>query len=179
MDERDLGVPVRHAGQEPGAEERREQAGPERRQKQKRQETSHGRLQGCREERERHQEHQPGRRPGPTRRALLGIAAASAVATATAVRADTQPLLEEPTSGFVTDEAKRAAFEKKQRAYKKAWRRYLSDLEFATGDEEAVGAIKSLAALIRARDPHPRRHPRSLRSRPHPWPYAPGRSLHV
>ena len=114
-----------------------------------------------------------------TRRALLGTAAASAVATATAVRADTQPLLEEPTSGFVTDEAKRAAFEKKQRAYKKAWRRYLSDLEFATGDEEAVGAIKSLAALIRAHGPHPRRHPRSLRSRPHPWPYAPGRSLHV
>ena len=114
-----------------------------------------------------------------TRRALLGIAAASAAATATAARADTQSLLDEPMSGFTSDELKRAAFEKKQKAYKKAWRRYLSDLEFATGDEEAVGAIKSLAALIRARDPHPRRHPRSLRSRPHPWPYAPGRSLHV
>jgi hypothetical protein len=51
--------------------------------------------------------------------------------------------------GFGTDESKRSAFKEKQKKYKKAWRKSLSDLEFATTDAEAITAVDNLYALIK------------------------------
>lgn len=52
--------------------------------------------------------------------------------------------------GFEDGAAKRAAFLEKQKKFKKAWRKELSNLEFASGDEEATEAIGALLKLINA-----------------------------
>ena len=44
--------------------------------------------------------------------------------------------------------AKRAAFEKKARAYKKAWRQQVSNLEFASNDDEFIEAVRNLLVMI-------------------------------
>jgi len=85
-----------------------------------------------------------------TRRTLLARAASFA-ALGTAVmpsHANTEAELAEPMSGFGTGEEKRKAFLDNQKKYKKAWRRELSNLEFASNDEEAIAAVDSLFKLI-------------------------------
>ena len=52
--------------------------------------------------------------------------------------------------GFDTDEGRRAAFQESQKKYKKAWRKQLSELEFADNDEEALTAIRGLFKLIQS-----------------------------
>jgi hypothetical protein len=54
----------------------------------------------------------------------------------------------QPQAGFDSAAEKRQAFIKKQKVFKKAWRSLLSDLEFASGDAEALAAIKGLVQLI-------------------------------
>lgn len=83
------------------------------------------------------------------RRAMIGVVASSVLATlAPAAHADTQPMLDKPMEKFETDEARRAEFIKKQKVFKKAWRKELSNLEFASNDAEATEAIESLIKLI-------------------------------
>ena len=50
--------------------------------------------------------------------------------------------------GFSADEDKRRKFLEKQKAFKKAWRKELSNLEFATSDAEFVEANDALFKLI-------------------------------
>jgi len=57
-------------------------------------------------------------------------------------------MLDKPMEGFGADEQKRAAFLAKQKAFKKAWRKELSNLEFASNDQEAVEAVTNLFKLI-------------------------------
>ncbi len=63
--------------------------------------------------------------------------------------ADTEPMLDKPMEGFGTDEEKRAAFKAKQKKYKKAWRKELSNLEFASNDAEAISAVDNLYGLLK------------------------------
>jgi len=46
------------------------------------------------------------------------------------------------------DAEKRAAFQTKQKVFKKAWRKELAQLEFADTDAEALDAIQGLVNLI-------------------------------
>ena len=57
-------------------------------------------------------------------------------------------MLDKPMEGFEQSSEKRAAFQAKQKAYKKAWRKELSNLEFASNDSEAIAAINALYKLI-------------------------------
>jgi len=88
-----------------------------------------------------------------TRRQIIrlaaGTGAASFVLPFAPAFADTQAELDKPQVGFDTDEAKRADFLKKQKAYKKAWRKELSNLEFSSNDKEAVDAMEALYKLIK------------------------------
>jgi len=80
---------------------------------------------------------------------LLGVAAASlAVLSSQPVEANTEAMLAEPTAGFVSGEAARAEFEKKQKAYKKKWRKELANLEYATSESESLEAIITLTRLV-------------------------------
>lgn len=65
-----------------------------------------------------------------------------------AASADTQAMYDTPQAGFDSAAEKRQVFIKKQKVFKKAWRSLLSDLEFASGDAEALAAIKGLVQLI-------------------------------
>ena len=60
-------------------------------------------------------------------------------------------MLSEPMAGFNSDEEKRAAFVKKQKAFKKAWRREIGNFEFASNEKESVDAIEALAKVSRFR----------------------------
>ena len=81
-----------------------------------------------------------------SRRAFVQrVAFAAAGVSVPAAWANTEPMLSEPMAGFNVDEAKRAAFEKKQKAYKKAWRREIGNFEFASNEKESVEAIEALA----------------------------------
>ena len=85
------------------------------------------------------------------RRAVLSHAAAAAaaiVAPPLAALANTEAELSEPMSGFSDGEQKRAEFMKKQKAFKKAWRKELSNLEFSSSDAEFIEAVQNLAKLI-------------------------------
>ena len=53
-------------------------------------------------------------------------------------------MLAEPMAGFSDGETKRAAFVEKQKKFKKAWRKELANLEFATNDEEFESACEGL-----------------------------------
>ena len=44
--------------------------------------------------------------------------------------------------------AKRAEFKKREAAYRKAWRREISNLEFAANDEEFIDAVRNLLTMI-------------------------------
>ena len=44
--------------------------------------------------------------------------------------------------------AKRAEFKKREAAYRKAWRREISNLEFASNDEEFIDAVRNLLTMI-------------------------------
>lgn len=82
-----------------------------------------------------------------TRRNLLAGAAALALSPLPAL-ANTQPDLLEPMTGFEAGAEKRKAFMENQKKFKKAWRRELSNLEFATTDQEAIDATDNLYKLI-------------------------------
>lgn len=62
--------------------------------------------------------------------------------------ANTEAMLAEPMAGFSAGEQKRAEFEKKQKVYKKAWRKEVANFEYATSDDESMAAIKSLTRLV-------------------------------
>ena len=85
---------------------------------------------------------QLSRRAAFTGFAALGAAPLAAVA-------NTAPELDTPMERFDIDAEKRAAFKAKNKAYKKAWRKELSNLEFASNDAEAEEAIDALIKLIR------------------------------
>jgi hypothetical protein len=51
--------------------------------------------------------------------------------------------------GFTAGAEKRAAFLEKQKKYKKAWRKELSNLEFASNDAEFTESVAALTKLIR------------------------------
>jgi len=86
-----------------------------------------------------------------SRRSVLATGgAAFAAALSAPAWANTQPMLDKPMDGFEDGAAKRAAFLEKQKKFKKAWRKELSNLEFASGDEEATEAIGALLKLINA-----------------------------
>jgi N-acetyl-anhydromuramyl-L-alanine amidase AmpD len=53
-------------------------------------------------------------------------------------------------AGFDAAAEKRKAFIEKQKKYKKAWRKELSNLEFASGDADAKVAVEALYELIKA-----------------------------
>merc|ERR1719201_1418211 len=57
-------------------------------------------------------------------------------------------MLDEPMEKFTADEERRAVFLKKQKVFKKAWRKELANLEFASNDAEALEAIQGLVNLI-------------------------------
>mmetsp|Transcript_49265 Transcript_49265/g.128538 ORF Transcript_49265/g.128538 Transcript_49265/m.128538 type:complete len:175 (+) Transcript_49265:1-525(+) len=85
-----------------------------------------------------------------SRRGLLAGAAAFAVLAPLApAMANTEPILDKPMEKFEADAAKRAAFMEKQKMFKKAWRKALSDLEFASTDAEATEAMDTLYGLIK------------------------------
>lgn len=81
---------------------------------------------------------------------LLGGAASLEALAATPAWANTQPMMEGTMAGFDAAAEKRVEYQAKQKAYKKAWRRELSNLEFSTSDEEAKAACIELMKLIRA-----------------------------
>ena len=84
------------------------------------------------------------------RRSVLQVfGAAAALALPAAAFADTLAELDEPMKGFGADEQKRAAYQAKQKAYKKAWRKELSNLEYMSNDAEAIAAIKALTKLVK------------------------------
>lgn len=86
-----------------------------------------------------------------SRRALVsgvGGTVAAGLAPALPAFANTSPDLAEPTAAFDAAAEKRAEFMKKQKLFKKAWRKELSNLEFATSDEEASAAVQGLIKLI-------------------------------
>ena len=83
------------------------------------------------------------------RSVLAGAAALLTLGPLAPAMANTAPMLDKPREGFGTDESKRSAFKEKQKKYKKAWRKSLSDLEFATTDAEAIAAVDNLYALIK------------------------------
>merc|ERR1719336_2766936 len=83
-----------------------------------------------------------------TRRAVVQRVAGMAVATPLAAWANTEAILKEPMQGFENDEAKRAAFVKKQKAYKKQWRAELNNFEYASNDAESMQAIEALAKMV-------------------------------
>lgn len=93
----------------------------------------------------------PSSSPVPLgRRAVVsGIGLAALLAGPLSARANTQPMLDKPMEKFESDEDKRQAFQKKQKTFKKAWRKELSALEFASNDAEAEEAIRNLIKLIR------------------------------
>ncbi len=78
---------------------------------------------------------------------VLSGAAALAVLPSASL-ADTAPMLDAPMEAFEEGEAKRAAFIKAQKAYKKAWRRELSNMEFSADDDEAMQAMINLIKMI-------------------------------
>jgi hypothetical protein len=82
------------------------------------------------------------------REALRGLAAAALLSSAPAF-ANTQADLTEPMEGFTAGAEKRAAFLEKQKKYKKAWRKELSNLEFASNDAEFTESVAALTKLIR------------------------------
>lgn len=84
------------------------------------------------------------------RRALAGyLGAAAAASFAWPAFANTAPELGgETQAGFEAGQEKRAAFQKKQKTFKKAWRKQLSELEFSTTDEEATAAVDALFKLV-------------------------------
>jgi hypothetical protein len=87
-----------------------------------------------------------------SRRAALGSGALAAVAVAQlplVASADTMPAMEGTMQGFDADEIKRAKYQEMQKTYKKAWRKQLSNLEYASNDAE-VSAWPGHAAVIRA-----------------------------
>ena len=65
-----------------------------------------------------------------------------------AASANTQAELDKPMEKFEVDAAKRQAFQARQKIFKKAWRKELSNLEFSSNDAEATEAINSLIKLI-------------------------------
>ena len=56
---------------------------------------------------------------------------------------------DKPMEGFNADEEKRRKFLEKQKAFKKAWRKELSNLEFAANDAEFIAANDALFKLIK------------------------------
>ena len=91
------------------------------------------------------------------RSVLAGAAAFLTLGPLAPAMANTAPMLDKPMEGFGTDESKRSAFKEKQKKYKKAWRKSLSDLEFATTDAEAITAVDNLYALIKEKTSRCRR----------------------
>ncbi|KAL1529986.1 hypothetical protein AB1Y20_000912 [Prymnesium parvum] len=88
--------------------------------------------------------------PGQLSRRQLSVVGVSALVAPWRASANTAPLLTEPMTGFSADEAKRAAFLEKQKKFKKAWRKELSNLEYAADDEEFVTGIQNIVKLIMA-----------------------------
>lgn len=82
------------------------------------------------------------------REVLLSSCAALTVLAPGAALANTQPMLDKPMESFEKDELRRAEFQKKQKVFKKAWRKELANLEFSSNDAEANAAIDSLKKLI-------------------------------
>lgn len=83
-----------------------------------------------------------------SRRAAVATTALSAVALPLAAFADTLPELSGSQAGFDAAAEKRAKFLAKQKVFKKAWRKELSNLEFAADDAEAEAAVEALIKLI-------------------------------
>ncbi|KAL3912756.1 MAG: hypothetical protein SGPRY_008225 [Prymnesium sp.] len=50
-------------------------------------------------------------------------------------------------TGFTADESKRALFMEKQKKFKKAWRKELSNLEYATNDAEFEDAVRAIVKV--------------------------------
>ena len=102
-----------------------------------------------------HARHQHGAASDTTsRRQALSLFPAAAALAALArppmpAIANTEAELASPTAAFGDSEVKRAEFTKLQAKYKKAWRKELSNLEFATSDAEAVDAVSNIIKLIR------------------------------
>lgn len=65
------------------------------------------------------------------------------------VFADTQAELAGPSAASEANEIKRAEFIKKQKTYKKNWRKELSNFEFASNDKESVEAMEALYKVRR------------------------------
>lgn len=89
-----------------------------------------------------------------SRRAVFSHAATFAATTAAlaasplAALADTEAELDAPMAGFDAAAEKRKVFLEKQKKFKKAWRKELSNLEFASNDAEFIEAVQNLARLI-------------------------------
>ena len=81
------------------------------------------------------------------RRAAL--CALGALLAASPAWANTQAEMDGTMELFDADEARRAAFLQKQKAYKKAWRKELANFEYSTTDAEALDSIKALAKMVR------------------------------
>ena len=79
---------------------------------------------------------------------VAAAAAAAALPAARPARANTEAMLDKPMDGFDSGEEKRAAFLKKQKAFKKSWRKELQNLEFADNDAEFVAATDALYKMI-------------------------------
>lgn len=95
-----------------------------------------------------------------SRRAALGSGALAAAAAAftqlpLVANADTQAAMEGTMKGFDADEIKRAKYQEMQKAYKKAWRKQLSNLEYASNDAEvsASAAVLRSSMSVRGRGP--------------------------
>lgn len=91
---------------------------------------------------------------GHSRRAALGSGALAAAAVAVAqlplvASADTMAAMEGTMQGFDSDEIKRAKYQEMQKTYKKAWRKQLSNLEYASSDAE-VSATRCAHACLGA-----------------------------
>lgn len=81
---------------------------------------------------------------GRITRRELGHVCGAAIFAPLAASANTEAMLSEPMTGFSAGEAKRAEFLEKQKKYKKAWRKEISNLEFATNDAEFEAALEAL-----------------------------------
>ena len=64
------------------------------------------------------------------------------------LRSGGSPELSEPMKGFDVTEDKRTAFLEKQKKFKKAWRKQVSNFEFATSDTEAIAATDAMYKVL-------------------------------
>ena len=97
---------------------------------------------------QRQQQVQLSRRSVFSHAATFAATTAALAASPLAALADTEAELDAPMAGFDAAAEKRKVFLEKQKKFKKAWRKELSNLEFASNDAEFIEAVQNLARLI-------------------------------